>query len=475
MRRRAGAGPRRPLGLRARLIGALVVTSAVTLGAVAVALLSPLQQRLRNDRLDTLAADVLAIRPSFAKLGPDELRPGSKELKAVVTSLHRRTSADVAVLDSQGRPLAATDVDTGPFSQLVGALDRRDSVRKIVSSGGETEAEVAVRVTADGRRYVLAASTSLANVDAAVRSVVRAFVIAAILGALTALLLGVGLAARLSKRLEALREAALKVAELGPHVEMASDPGRDEVGDLSRAFATMQEKLNAQEQARRRFIATASHELRTPLTSLNLMLDLLKEDVKEGRVDAAETVDQIDRSQRQAARIAKLAAELLDLSRIDAGVPLDEEPLELAQLVRSVVAEFAPGEAADAAHIRFDAPDECWALGDSGSVARIGRILIDNARRFSPSSVRVTVSCEAGRPTVTVADSGPGVAAEERELIFERFSRGSEPAGDGGFGLGLAIARELAERMGGEVRLDDTSEGASFSLVLRAAPDEPVA
>ena len=58
---------------------------------------------------------------------------------------------------------------------------------------------------------------------------------------------------------------------------MASDPGRDEVGDLSRAFATMQEKLNAQEQARRRFISTASHELRTPLTSLNLMLDLLKE------------------------------------------------------------------------------------------------------------------------------------------------------------------------------------------------------
>jgi signal transduction histidine kinase len=473
MRRRTRVAPRRPLGLRARLIAALVLTSAVTLVAVAVALLSPLQQRLRNDRLDTLAAAVEAVRPSFARLGAEALRPGSRDLNAVVASLHRRTSADVAVLDSNGRTLAATDVDPGRFDQLLLTLRRTGSVRRIVNAGGETEAEVALRVDADGRRYVLVAATSLANVDAAVRSVVRAFAIAAIIGALTALLLGVGLAARLSKRLEALREAALKVAELGPHVEMASDPGRDEVGDLSRAFATMQEKLNAQEQARRRFIATASHELRTPLTSLNLMLDLLKEDVKEGRVDAAETVDQIDRSQRQAARIAKLAAELLDLSRIDAGVPLREEPLELAQLVRSVVAEFAPGEAAAHAHIQFDAPEECWALGDSGSVARIGRILIDNARRFGPSSVRVTVSCGGGRPTVTVADSGPGVAPEERELIFERFSRGSEPAGDGGFGLGLAIGRELAERMGGELRLDDTSEGASFSLVLPEAPEAP--
>jgi signal transduction histidine kinase len=186
-------------------------------------------------------------------------------------------------------------------------------------------------------------------------------------------------------------------------------------------------------------------------------------------------VEQIDRSQGQAARISKLAAELLDLSRIDAGVPLREEPLELGQLTRSVVAEFAPGEATEDAHIEFDAPDQCWATGDSGSVARIGRILIDNARRFSPSSVRVRVSCDGGRPTITVADSGPGVAEEERELIFERFSRGSEPAGDGGFGLGLAIGRELAERMGGELRLDETSEGASFSLALPAAPEAPVA
>jgi signal transduction histidine kinase len=471
MRRKRGATSRRPRGLRARLIAALVLTSAVTLVAVAVALLSPLQQRLRNDRLDTLAAAALAAKPSIAGLDPAELRRGSPQLDAVVRGVHRRASADVAVLDSRGRTLAATDVDPARLTALVSAVRTQNSVRRIVNIDGETEAAVAVRLNADGRTLVMVAATSLSNVDAAVRSVVRAFVIAAIIGAVTALLLGIGLAARLSKRLEALREAALKVAELGPEVEMASDPGRDEVGDLSRAFATMQARLTAQEEARRRFVATASHELRTPLTSLNLMLELLRDDVEAGRVDAHEIADQVERSQRQASRMSKLASELLDLSRIDAEVPLRKEPIELVQLSRSVIAEFAPPESGDSAGIAFDAPAECWALADPDSVARIARILIDNARRFSPSSVRVTLSCAGGDPTLTVADSGPGIAAADRELIFERFSRGSEPAGQGGFGLGLAIGRELAERMGGELRLDETSEGASFSLALPAAPE----
>jgi signal transduction histidine kinase len=443
-----------------------VLTSAVTLVAVAVALLSPLQQRLRNDRLDTLAAATVATRTSFAKLSPASIRPGSKRLDTLVRNVHRRAAADIALLDSQGRTLAATDVDPARLTGLVTALRGHSSVRRIVAVDGETEAVVAVRLKAGGRTYVMVAATSRTNVAAAVRSVVRAFAIAAIIGAVTAMLLGIGLATRLSKRLEALREAALKVAELGPEVEMTSDPGRDEVGDLSRAFATMQTKLNAQEQARRRFISTASHELRTPLTSLNLMLDLLRDDVKAARIDQDEIVAQVERAQGQSTRIAKLSAELLDLSRIDAGVPLQEEPVELTQLVRSVVAEFAPAEAGDGAAIELEAPEECWATADAGSVVRIARILVDNARRFSLSGVRVGISCEGSGPTITVVDSGPGVPPGDREVIFERFSRGSEPAGQGGFGLGLAIGRELAERMGGQLRLDDTSGGASFTLVL---------
>src|ERR671936_700333 len=98
-------------------------------------------------------------------------------------------------------------------------------------------------------------------------------------------------------------------------------------------------------------------------------------------------------------------------------------------------------------------PGPCWGHGDPGAVARVVRILLDNALRHAPpgSSVRVIPAYHRERATGEAADEGPGVPAEDRERIFERFERGSAPSGEGGFGLGLAIGRELAQRMGGEL------------------------
>jgi signal transduction histidine kinase len=100
---------------------------------------------------------------------------------------------------------------------------------------------------------------------------------------------------------------------------------------------------------------------------------------------------------------------------------------------------------------------------------------VDNALRFSPpdAPVRVTVSCTGSESSVSVSDSGPGVAEEDRDRIFERFSRGHEPAGDGGFGLGLAIGRELARLMDGDLRLGESTSGARFTLTLRGGPAVP--
>ena len=120
-----------------------------------------------------------------------------------------------------------------------------------------------------------------------------------------------------------------------------------------------------------------------------------------------------------------------------------------------------------------------WALADPGSVARILRILVDNALRVAPrgSAVQVALS-DSPAPTLTVADQGPGVAPEERALIFQRFKRGRETGGEAGFGLGLAIGRELALRMGGSLELlDRPAPGATFRLTLPSAParaPEPV-
>jgi signal transduction histidine kinase len=244
----------------------------------------------------------------------------------------------------------------------------------------------------------------------------------------------------------------------------------------------MQRRLQHQEEARRAFVATASHELRTPLASLDGMLELLDDDLRDGEPDLEDARSLLERSRAQSRRLGRLAADLLDLSRLDAEVDLRSEPVELGELSRAVLAEFELGTSERGVSTTLaDGDGPCWALGDPGSVARILRILLDNAVRLSPTGESITVELHNGDGPVcvSVSDCGPGVPEGERELIFERFQRGRETGGRAGFGLGLAIGRELAERMGGELVLEDRpGPGATFTLRLPAtqAPDrDPVA
>jgi len=295
------------------------------------------------------------------------------------------------------------------------------------------------------------------------------------------LILGIPLSGTIVRRLRRLRVAALQLAAEGPPVEFHGDRGRDEVGDLARAFAQMQQQLEHQEEARRAFVSTASHELRTPLASLDGMLELLDDDLQSGNPDLADARSLLERARTQSRRLARLAADLLDLSRLDAQVQLRSEPVELGELSRAVLAEFELGtEERRIVSTLDDSAGQVWACGDPGSIARIVRILLDNAVRASPNGGEVTVQLRNGEnASLAVHDEGPGVPADERELIFERFQRGRSASGSAGFGLGLAIGRELAERMGGELVLERTDlPGATFILrlpVAHAQEEEPLA
>jgi signal transduction histidine kinase len=277
-----------------------------------------------------------------------------------------------------------------------------------------------------------------------------------------------------------LHHAALELAANGPPVDVPADRRRDEVGDLGRAFAQMQHRLQQQEEARRAFVSTASHELRTPLASLDGMLELLDDDLSTGDPDLADARSLLERARTQSRRLARLAADLLDLSRLDAQVQLRSEPVELGELSRAVLAEFELGtEERGIVSTLDDSTGQVWARGDPGGIARIVRILLDNAVRVSPQGGEIFVALRNGdQASVTVRDEGPGVVADERDLIFERFQRGRAASGTAGFGLGLAIGRELAERMGGELVLEPTDRpGATFTLrlpVTKAQEEEPL-
>jgi signal transduction histidine kinase len=257
---------------------------------------------------------------------------------------------------------------------------------------------------------------------------------------------------------------------VGPVAEFEPEAGRDEIGDLSRTFAVMQTRLREQEQARRAFVATASHELRTPVASLQVMLDLLIADLESEPVAVADARQQALRADAQASRLSQLAGELLDLSRIDAGLPPRREPVALGEVLRSVVAELQVRLAGEERSVHITDRHGGWALADPGNVARILRILLDNALRHTaaPGGVSAEVTADGDRTGIAVQDEGPGVGADDRERIFDRFARGAE-AEPGGFGLGLAIGRELARRMGGDLVLEDAPAGARFVLWLPRA------
>jgi len=457
------------IGLRGRLVLVLILVGAITLATAAWALLAPLGSRLDADELQHLTEGLQSERGLVTDLPSGALAPGDPQLRRAVSRLRRRVHADVAVFSENGQELAGSDPDALPGDyRAVPAARRTGEPQAMITGGGENEqADVAIPVRAAGRRLVLAARTPTHNIQRAEAVVNRAFAAAAGGGLAVALLAGVLLAGRLSRRLRRLRDTALRVAEGGPEAEFVPDGGRDEIGELSAAFATMQRRLREQEDVRRAFVANASHELRTPLTSLQMMLGLLLDDLDAQPPAITDARAQAIGAERQAERLSQLSADLLDLSRIDAGVELRSEPVSLDGVLRSVVAEFAARLTEEGRGIAIDGSRDCVAIADPGSVAQILRALVDNALGHGAGDVRVTVASGAATVSVSVCDAGPGVSVAERERVFQRFARGQQ-AHSGGFGLGLAIARELARRMGGELRIADGRSAACFELTLTA-------
>jgi signal transduction histidine kinase len=513
------------LGLRGRIVGAVLVTTVATLVVAAVALLGPLETGLKDAARKTLSKELgqsaaAAFRGSdpsaLAYIGFGAPDPSLKttdpasyqreraqyasaqstlnDLRQKLSGIQARTGAsEVSLLGYPGVsgyggevlvkvPTDSDIAQADPYDD-VATVFRAHTHRADYSFGtidGTDYARVALPITAASGHWVVAIRKPIDEIPGAVHAVSKAFVYAALSGLALTVILAIPLAATIVRRLRRLRAAALQLAREGPGVEVPVDRARDEVGDLARTFATMQRQLQHQEEARRAFVATASHELRTPLTSLEGMLELVEEELRSGDVDPAETLSMVERARVQSRRLSRLAADLLDLSRIDAEVALRSEPVELGELSRAVLAEFELGTSEREIMTALeDDGGSVWALGDPGSVARILRILLDNAVRASPDGSEIRVELQSGpRVALSVCDVGPGVAEEDRDLIFERFQRGRAIGGQAGFGLGLAIGRELAGRMGGELVLDDGyTDGAMFTLRLPGAraPDHDAA
>jgi two-component system OmpR family sensor kinase len=457
----------RSVGARLSIALAAVVTGALLI--VWIALVPTLERRLQDGRLAQLTGAAEAVRREAAT--------SSGSLQDVVDDSARTANARVVYLTPLGGggslslvPLydsqtLHTDRSVVNDPLALKAANSGRLERGVVTRQGDSYAEVAVP---DASGDVILLSASLRVVSADVALVRQRVVWAGLIALAASLVVGFAAAIAFGRRVRRLERAAERIAS-GNFDEPVVDDGRDELGELAAAFDRMRLQLAQLDDARRAFIANASHELRTPIFALGGFLELLRDE----ELDEATRDEFLATMTEQVERLSKLAGDLLDLSRIDAGrLHPEREPIALAELADSLRDEFLALARRREHPLRLDTEGAGLALGDVERVLQIGRALVDNALVHTPAGTTVTVVARGG--TLAVEDDGPGIASEDAPRVFERFTR-LDGARASGTGLGLAIARELAELMEGRLVLESEPGRTVFRLELPTAAAEPVA
>jgi len=384
-----------------------------------------------------------------------------------------------------GEPIAFTyDGKTPPAPVLPARLKHKTGQQRalLVSVRASGDSSLHYRLLAaplPGGVYTLIVATPLTEVS---KTLGRLFMVELIVT--LAVLLGLASLAwfivrREMRPLEDMASTAGAIAggDLTQRIERADS--RSEVGRLGLALNVMLAQIEqafakrtASEDKLRRFLAQASHELRTPLASVRGYAELFRRGAKDRPEDLELAMRRIE---QEAVRMGVLVEELLLLSRLDEGRPLDRAPVDLAQVATDVVAD-ARITAADR-EITLSAPEPVVVLGDEVRLRQLATNLITNALQHAGPEAHVHVSTRSAGTwaELAVKDDGFGMAQDELERIFEPFYRpAGTQAGASGAGLGLSIVAAVAESHGGHVNLEtEPGQGASFTVVIPLAQAEP--
>jgi signal transduction histidine kinase len=267
--------------------------------------------------------------------------------------------------------------------------------------------------------------------------------------------------------------------------QQVTPSGPDEIERLGHSFNRMAARVRDMLARQQAFVANAAHELRSPLASLRLRLDMLQ---AHGADDPGLRQHYLRQMTQEVGHLQRLVDHLLALSSLDEGTTLPRSSLDLAPVLYEVADEMAPLAQTAGVHMRLDVPPHLPPVAaNPDAMAMLVRNLLDNAIKYTPAGGQVTMSAAVGgRPSkpvlrsqgadvppsgivIQVADTGPGIAAEDLPHIFERFYRVDKARSrrQGGAGLGLALVRAIVEAQGGWMGVDSVlGKGSTFTVYL---------
>ena len=287
--------------------------------------------------------------------------------------------------------------------------------------------------------------------------------LASVVGMALAAGLGFGAVRRTLRPLRRIAEEVRTVENSGyPSWRVTQDGPMDEVGSLAAAFNRMLEKLQATFDNQRRFLADASHELRTPLTVARGQLELLDGVLSnpEHRRSLGLAVEELDRMRR-------IVEDLLLLARLDEGVPMSRESVEVELVLREAALRAMLLAGRD---IAVHCDPDLFALADPEGLLRVVTNLVTNAVQHTSQDAAVSLAARrrADRLVIEVCDSGPGISPHDLPHVFDRMYRGSDSrsSSPGGAGLGLPIATSLIQAMEGTIHLESGPRGTTFTIDL---------
>ncbi len=473
-----------------------VVLTAILVTAVCLSALwwVTLRDQQINARLDRLIAQAEDIAYLASNLSSDAMWPLWNSGGSTRSYLNRKAKqvndefgAYIAVVDRNGNIMDNLETAYSEDPEFVRSLSEEDisralrsilqgeNIRLQSSSGEQATFTVGVPFTRYGLVYgAVFIQTKAQRIESGLGTMLGMILLTAA-GALLISGIAVFLYVRsVMKPLAELKAGATAMAEGDFSVRIDEKRGHRELREVSRSFNSMARKLEGVEAGRREFVANVSHELRSPITSIRGFA----EGMADGVIPAEEHPKYLRLVADESRRLSGLIGDLLELSRLEReDAAPDWSVFNINEMLRRAIIRRIND--LDAKRIdsacEFET-DPCPVRADSGRIEEVVINLLDNAIKFTPEGGSITLSTAVrGAVTeVTVRDSGPGVAPEDRERIFDRFFTADRAHTSGkGTGLGLSICRRIMEMHGQGIRLLDTAEGAAFAFTLETAEGLP--